>query len=110
MTTQALTDPFRWQCVYVAEHSVEAHIICGLLSQAGIQTQLTGAALYGAMGEIPFTELQIRILVYAIKLPRAQQILLNYHQQLQTHWHCPSCQEENGPAFDYCWSCETQKE
>ncbi|MFC3034166.1 DUF2007 domain-containing protein [Pseudoalteromonas fenneropenaei] len=109
MTTQAFIDPFSWQCAYLAEHGMEAHIVCGLLSQAGIQTCLQGEFLQGALGEIPFIQTQVKVMVYAIKLARAQQILVNYHQQPSTHWQCPACLEENGPAFDYCWQCETQR-
>lgn len=109
MTTQALDEPFRWRCVYSAEHFIEAHIVCGLLTQAGIQTHLRGEFLHGAVGEIPFEQARVEVMVYAIKLARAEQILVNYRQQHETHWQCPNCREENGPAFDFCWSCETQK-
>ncbi|WP_462173775.1 putative signal transducing protein [Pseudoalteromonas xiamenensis] len=109
MTTQEVDDPFIWQCVYMAEHQLEAHIVRGLLTQAGIQTHLKGEFLQGALGEIPFEQTRVQVMVYAIKLARAQQILVNYQQQQKNHWQCPVCHEENGPAFDYCWSCETQR-
>jgi hypothetical protein len=25
-------------------------------------------------------------------------------------WVCPSCGEENGPAFEVCWNCQTPRD
>ncbi len=39
--------------VYEAANSTEAHIVCGLLESRGIQAQVEGEYLQGAMGELP---------------------------------------------------------
>ncbi len=39
--------------VYDASNSIEAHLLLGLLSQAGIVGTISGEYLQGAMGELP---------------------------------------------------------
>lgn len=102
---------FQWCQVFSTNNYVEAHIVEGLFQQAGIQVQLKGAELQGALGELPFEQTQLSLWVYQIKLRQAEQILVNYQQQTKTTvWFCNHCGEENGPAFEYCWQCGRQNE
>lgn len=39
--------------VYEAAHGVEAHMLCDLLQQEGIEAHVRGAALQGALGDLP---------------------------------------------------------
>ncbi|AXV64360.1 MULTISPECIES: DUF2007 domain-containing protein [Pseudoalteromonas] len=105
------SEPFSWVRIYQAANGLEANIIKGLLHTAGIQCQLQGELLQGAMGEIPFEQTGVDILVYALKERHAQEILVNYRQVKQSapDWVCPSCSELNGPTFEICWSCRTVK-
>lgn len=100
---------FKWVTLYRAENSLEASILKGLIINAGIECQLQGEMLQGALGEIPFDQTQVQVQVYAIKERHAREILLNYQQVKQPaqDWVCPNCNEHNGSAFDFCWSCET---
>lgn len=100
---------FHWVTLYRAENSLEANILKGLILNAGIECQLQGEMLQGALGEIPFDQTQVQVQVYAIKERHAREILLNYQQVKQPaqDWVCPNCNEHNGSAFDFCWSCET---
>ncbi|MBQ4834008.1 DUF2007 domain-containing protein [Pseudoalteromonas sp. MMG010] len=100
---------FNWIIIYQAENQVEANIVKGLLLHEGIECQLQGEMLHGALGEIPFDQTSVSVQVYAIKERHAREILLNYQQvkQVAPDWVCPNCNEHNGPSFDFCWSCET---
>lgn len=102
---------FDWVTIYNAENSLEANIIKGLILNAGIECQIKGEMLQGAMGEIPFEQTQVSVQVYAIKERHAREILVNYQQVKQSapDWVCPNCNEHNGSTFDFCWSCGTLK-
>ncbi|WP_409424817.1 DUF2007 domain-containing protein [Pseudoalteromonas sp. RW-H-Ap-1] len=102
---------FDWVTLYNAENSLEANIIKGLILNAGIECQIQGEMLQGALGEIPFEQTQVSVQVYAIKERHAREILVNYQQVKQSapDWVCPNCNEHNGSTFDFCWSCETLK-
>lgn len=102
---------FDWVSLYNAENSLEANIIKGLILNAGIECQIKGEMLQGAMGEIPFEQTQVSVQVYAIKERHAREILVNYQQVKQSapDWVCPNCNEHNGSTFDFCWSCGTLK-
>ena len=107
----ASSEPFKWVRVFQAENSLEANIIKGLLNSKGIECQLQGELLQGALGEIPFEQTGVDMLVYALKERQAQEILLNYRQLKQSapDWVCPKCHELNGATFEICWSCGTVK-
>ena len=102
---------FDWVTLYNAENSLEANIIKGLILNAGIECQIKGEMLQGAMGEIPFEQTQVSVQVYEIKERHAREILVNYQQVKQSapDWVCPNCNEHNGSTFDFCWSCGTLK-
>lgn len=98
---------FDWVCIYHAQDTLEANIIKGMLVNAGIQTQLKGEALQGALGEIPFLETQISVWVETIKQRQATDLLVEYQQNKQpaAPWFCQSCKQRNPAEFDLCWSC-----
>lgn len=103
---------FSWVKVFEAEHALEANIIKGLLESSGLTVQLKGESLQGALGEIPFTDTQVSVWVYDIKLPHAQEILLEY-QESKTNgpkWRCQHCQQLNPANFDVCWSCMKEQD
>jgi hypothetical protein len=101
-------NPFQWVTIYSAENILEANIIKGLMIHAGLECQIKGEMLQGALGEIPFEQTQVSVQVYAIKERHGRQILVNYQQVKQSapDWVCPNCNEHNGSTFEFCWSCE----
>ncbi|CAH9059360.1 hypothetical protein PSECIP111951_03881 [Pseudoalteromonas holothuriae] len=102
---------FKWRCVFTTDNVLEAHIVQGLLYQAKIETRINGEPLVGAIGEIPAEQAKLSLLVYDIKVPAAQKILLNYSQkQPSSDWRCNHCTEINGPAFQSCWQCGTNND
>ena len=48
--------------LYAANSSIDAHLLKGLLEQRGIEVQIIGEFLQGAMGELPASGL-IKVLV-----------------------------------------------
>jgi hypothetical protein len=100
-------NPFQWVTIYRAENTLEANIIKGLMIHAGLECQIQGDLLHGALGEIPFEQTQASVQVYAIKERHAREILVNYQQVKQSapDWVCPNCNEHNGSTFEFCWSC-----
>ncbi|MFM1895932.1 MAG: hypothetical protein RLZZ385_1006 [Pseudomonadota bacterium] len=67
--------------VFDAANSLEAHIVLGLLNQAGIQGRIHGEFLQGAMGELPAMGL-VRVLVSDSDYPRAREIIADWDGQL----------------------------
>ncbi|MEI5640686.1 putative signal transducing protein [Pseudoalteromonas sp. UG3-2] len=109
-------DCFRWVELCAVSDAIEAHLLKGLLAQANIDVRLQGEHLSGAVGELPCDQVAVQLLVYAIKLPEAQEILVNYNQSKRqsdsatADWVCRQCEELNGPAFEYCWQCGNKHE
>ena len=94
-----------WNSVYQAANSLEAHMLKGALEVSGIEVQLQGEALAGALGELPANALEVRVLVKHHHLAPAQQILLDYQQQNKPAWYCGQCGEHNAGSFEICWQC-----
>ncbi|HBW98557.1 MAG TPA: hypothetical protein DEF74_09595 [Pseudoalteromonas sp.] len=109
INTHNTQQAFQWVTLYKADNTLEANIIKGLLLSVGIECQIQGEMLQGALGEIPFEQTQVSVQVYSIKERHAREILVNYRQVKQSapDWVCPNCNEHNGSTFDFCWSCET---
>ena len=63
--------------IYNATSTTEAHIIKGLLEQHGIEAQVDGHYLQGALGELPVIDL-IQVSVNDDDETRALQIIENY--------------------------------
>ena len=94
-----------WHIVYQAANSLEAHLLKGALEVSGIEVQLQGEALAGALGELPASALEVSILVKHHQLVSAQKILLDYQQQNKAAWYCGQCGEHNAGSFEVCWQC-----
>jgi hypothetical protein len=102
-----MTSLFDWIEVYSAQDCIEANMLKGLLELDSIKVQLKGEALGGALGEIPFDQIQVKICVPQIKQRQAEKILLEYQSKhlVVCDWKCQNCNEYNGCGFEICWSC-----
>lgn len=60
--------------LYEAANAIEAHMLADLLKQEGIEVQIQGEALQGAMGEVPMSGL-VRLLVGEEDHPAARAII-----------------------------------
>lgn len=110
-------DVSQWQQVYLAANGLEAGLVQGLLQQRSILVRDNGQYLAGAAGELPLTELGVKLLVPQQQFNEARAVIEQYLSQLKhepAQWQC-HCGELNYQTFEICWSChqdhnETQSE
>jgi len=88
----------------------EAEFAAGLLQVEGIPCEVRNEAtsFTGGVGTmLPFPP-QVCVLRDE-DLPRANDILKRHRRSGGEGWKCPSCGNENEPAFDACWSCSAER-
>lgn len=95
--------------VYNAANLPDAHIVAGHLASHGIRVRIFNANASGAMGELPFDDAAPQLWVEdARDESRAREAIEAFHAKAAGPTRrCPSCGEDNPPAFDLCWSCGT---
>ncbi len=93
--------------VYNAANLPDAHIVAGHLAGRGIRVRILNANASGAMGELPVDAAAPQLWVEDPRdEARAREAIEELHAQASgPARRCPSCGEENPPAFDLCWSC-----
>lgn len=95
--------------VYKAGHAIEAHLLRGLLEQAGIEVHLVGEhqnRAYGAFSHLFAIEIRVpardeaeaRAIVERFEVDSAE-------TAAEPGWNCASCGESNAASFESCWSC-----
>ncbi len=95
--------------VFTAQHPAEAHLLKGVLDNAGIETEIRHEALFGATGGVPVNEARPEI--WVIDDSRAADALAVLREQLPTGvdagrvWRCASCGELVEAQFTACWKC-----
>lgn len=94
-----------WKLIYQAENQLQAHCIKGMLAQSGIEVRLTGEALQGAVGELPFNEIAIGVYVFFTQMTRAKQAIAQFEAKQTKDWSCSDCKELNASTFEICWQC-----
>ena len=67
--------------VYEAENAIEAHLLRGLLEQAGVDTHVSGEYLLGAMGDLPARGL-VRLLVDEQDFSEARTVIARYEDDM----------------------------
>ena len=100
--------------VYQADNIQEATLVKDMLERHSILVEIVGAALAGALGELPAFAIGPRILVPEESYEAALKIIQDFEQSKNksTHgkdWICKSCKETNEPQFSHCWSCGAEK-
>ncbi|MGH8494583.1 MAG: DUF2007 domain-containing protein [Gammaproteobacteria bacterium] len=104
-----MSDPDRTVRVYKAGHAIEAHLLRGLLEQAGIEAYLIGEhqnRVYGATS----TLFAIEIRVPARDAAAARAIVERFEAEstdtsVRPGWSCVACAESNAASFESCWNC-----
>lgn len=94
--------------LYRAASLPEAHLLRGLLAQAGIPSYVFNENAQGGLGQLPFTEAWPEVWVSEDRdLARAREIVRAFECAPDTACsvRCPACQEENPGSFQLCWSC-----
>ncbi|WP_111976770.1 putative signal transducing protein [Algibacillus agarilyticus] len=102
------SSPLEWVEAYLAENTLQAHCIKGLLATQGIDAKLHGEALMGAVGEIPIDACYIKLMVKVEDKEVTETVLKHYEQALKNNpldWFCHQCGENNATTFDLCWHC-----
>ena len=94
--------------VYCAPTLPDAHLVMGLLVQAGLDARVFNENAQSVMGEIPVQQAwpQVWIMDEA-DLAQACELIRQFEQpRVQASpVSCPHCHEDNPSHFQTCWHC-----
>lgn len=94
--------------VYAAADLPDAHIVLGLLRQAGIDARVLNEHAWGGLGDIPFGEAYPQVWIAdEADLPRARSIVAHYQAKPPAVGarRCHACGEASPGNFELCWQC-----
>jgi len=94
--------------IYNALHLPDAHIVAGLLEQAGIRVRIFNANAAGALGELPVDAAGPQVWVERDADEARGRAVIEAHQRnrASTRVHaCVHCGEDNPETFEICWNC-----
>lgn len=94
--------------IYSAASLPEAHLVRGLLGQAGIDATVFNENLQGGLGEIPFTHAYPEVWIIDERdLQRAREVIrqIEHPTPGSGSMVCPRCQEGSPGHFQICWNC-----
>jgi Putative prokaryotic signal transducing protein len=97
--------------IYSAANLPDAHIIAGLLGQAGVSARVFNENAQGGVGEIPFVHAWPEVwLEDEADTERALELIRGFEQGKDTEGQvaCPACGESNPGNFEVCWKCGAQ--
>jgi hypothetical protein len=100
--------------IYRAGDLTEAHILRGILEEAGIQVVIRGESLGPLSGAVPFSETKPSVWVVDDEDEESAMAILHEYQEKATAlvdgnpWTC-SCGEVIEPQFTDCWSCGSSR-
>lgn len=97
--------------IYSAASLPDAHLMRGLLGQAGIDATVFNENLQGGLGEIPFTHAYPEVwIVDECNLQRAREVISQIERPAQGlgSIFCPRCHEGSPGHFQICWNCEEE--
>jgi hypothetical protein len=88
-------------------HPLQAEHLANVLRAAGFGCEVRRAALYGAVGDIPWHECAPEIWLWN---DRDEAMALRLLDELSRPavgepWRCAGCGEEIEPQFGACWQC-----
>jgi len=85
----------------------EAHILRGLLEQAGIETMVFNEHAQGGVGQLPVMDAWPELWVGEADAARAAAVLEEFQRSppVVTARACTGCGEDNPANFQVCWSC-----
>jgi len=94
--------------IYKAADLPEAHLIAGLLRQAGIDARVLNENAQGGLGDIPFGETYPEVwIINAPDFARANDMIAHFERAPieSGSIFCRACNEENPANFELCWHC-----
>ena len=85
----------------------EAHILRGLLEQAGIETMVFNEHAQGGVGQLPVMDAWPELWVCEVDAQRAAAVLEEFRRRppVDRARACAGCGEDNPANFQVCWSC-----
>lgn len=101
--------------VFSARDLPQATMVQSLLKEHGIPARIVNTSLQMAVGDLPWQVITPRVWVHAQHEEQARQLILDWErrpdEESGSHaWECPRCEEQNGPAFDFCWNCSWSRQ
>ena len=94
--------------IYSAQTLPDAHLVRGLLAQAGIDARVFNENAQSVMGEIPFHHAWPEVWIMDEGDAKQARDLIHHIEQPQDRSSpalCPHCHEENPANFHTCWKC-----
>ena len=93
--------------IYSAATLADAHLVVGLLGQAGIDARVFNENAQGGLGELPFTHVWPEVwLVDDGDKERALEVIREIERTETTvQVACSACKEMNPDNFQVCWNC-----
>ena len=94
--------------IYSAPTLPDAHLVLGLLTQAGIDARVFNENAQSVMGEIPFHQAWPQVWIMDEADAKQARELINQIERPQSPSSavfCPHCHEENPANFRTCWNC-----
>ena len=86
----------------------DAHILRGLLEQAGIEAHVFNENAQSGVGQLPVTEALPEVWVAEERdLERAREVVRRFESAPQdtSTLRCAGCGEDNPGNFQVCWNC-----
>lgn len=94
--------------IYFAPTLPDAHLLLGLLAQAGIDARVFNENAQSVMGEIPFHQAWPEVWIMNegdAKQARELIRLIEQPHPASSAAFCPHCHEDNPAHFHTCWNC-----
>jgi len=97
------------ELVFVGWNVAEAHLVKGLLENAGLFAQVRNEVLSCLIGELPMTiDSRPSVWVRAEDAPRANELVAEFNRDRIGNgqaWRCAGCGEMLDAQFTECWRC-----
>ncbi len=93
--------------IYSAATLADAHLVVGLLAQAGIAAKVFNENAQGGLGEIPFTHAWPEVwLTDERDTEQALEVIREIERAgTDAQVACKACREMNPENFQVCWNC-----
>lgn len=102
--------------VYAARDEIDATLVRSMLAESGIESQVVGGSIAGAVGEVPAglpsapgVWVSVDQADTAQDLIREMEHIRRQHADTGEVWNCTGCHEEVTVDFEICWNCQTPR-